>query len=1445
MDPKININTASVRELARAKGIGQKSAEKIVKARETKGPFESVVELYDLNISKGILDVFLRDRDVSVGDDVHEDVSLSRRITLKNPKDSQCCFKEYVIHVSFTVLRTDEQGNVRYDPVLRSLSVVENNSAVFGYDPQEEFGQELTIIVRAPNGEILRRLERTPSDFLNADTLIEVCPSTAILSPATTVNPFNEKLKGRVIDLNGKAPLDDTQVILFASKVADPEEGDFAAISVAVTESEGYFAMGHPGETWSAAYAFIGVKGGKQVPVRLEDASEAGGTLPKHLLLVVEPGAELPSPCDEDGCRDLQFKAAKQALEEFPYQTVVRTTEPEIQASVVEEEERVVLSEPVTGMWQRYVALSPNQKTAGAAAGSSEDTLAMKKSEPSTNEEAPDVSGQIKVRKSVLSRFLNLYGSLSQNNAGSLLEMERDASLNDLAKTGPRLPKMGRVLLGADHAVDWDDEPTIYQAVSVSHGHLLYFKQEWIADGYSLGDLLYSLPLAPGQKKQIVVFDWERRESAANMQSLDYQESLHNALSRDRDINEIAKGSVQEHVSAGSESTTWGFGGGIGAWATNGAVGVLAGFAGGRAGSEASSWQNASRQAASSSMQRLRDRTVQSSNALRSQRSTVIQSVSQGERFEVQSESVANYNHAHALTIQYFEVLRHFKVQHRLADVRECLFVPLMMSLFERDKALRWREILSPFLLNRRLRKGFAAMERIKNHYEGSNLPEGSYAAEEVTHLEGEFKIRFLLTRPQDDDEGAFLDVNWHWLRWLFGMSGQQFHRLYLEREERRDEIFLERIGAKVASKISASLGLSAVLNSNSSAVPLNTDFTLVSGFENDRPLTVTVRFGGNLPSMKREDISSLVLSDKIHGYDDLATGGESGVPGVGEGDAVPISALLPAGSRIVVESGWMRYRTGHSTGYLFRNGRIRDDLHDGVGIATPTTSRELRDPRKEDLELAANLRDHLNDNLEYYHRAIWMNMDSERRFLLLDGIIAPGCKANGRSVASVVENKVIGIVGNCLVLPVAPGFQLDPTYEPEMVNAETGEVVSLMAYYNPEPMDPICVSVPTKGVFAEAVLGRCNSCEKIEEDRYWRWNEAPIPDSPTDIQPIATDSRRTDPPSGDAKDFPAPMINLQNAPAAPDPTGLGAVLELLSKPEVFRDMTGLSQTQQNALAAFQQTMKSAEAFGKNSLGLTSLAGQMQMSEKGTDKAISRIQKALQQDLISEEEAGQLTKRALESGMPDAPEKAPDSITRSPEIREAIGHASESPSSEIDVSGADGETVSIRGGGLQSFDIRYDVPLIPQMSTLTCWAAGAAMLVAWRENMSVDPNEVADAAGYWAQYNIPLSPQDTHMFQVWGLSPEPAQTYTIEAFKNLVEAYGPLWVASAEPSPHIRVVTGISGDGTPSGTTVYVNDPEPVGTGSRHTETFQQFEAKQRSLAATELTVQGIYVAHL
>jgi hypothetical protein len=184
------------------------------------------------------------------------------------------------------------------------------------------------------------------------------------------------------------------------------------------------------------------------------------------------------------------------------------------------------------------------------------------------------------------------------------------------------------------------------------------------------------------------------------------------------------------------------------------------------------------------------------------------------------------------------------------------------------------------------------------------------------------------------------------------------------------------------------------------------------------------------------------------------------------------------------------------------------------------------------------------------------------------------------------------------------------------------------------------------------------------------------------------------------------------------------------------------------------------------------------------------------------------------------------------------------------------------------------VELVPQTSNVSCWAAGTAMLVGWRDLVVILPQDIAEGVGYWAQYhNIKYSgkyfnrtglpPDDLNMFEVWGLVPETKLTFTVEEFANLLDRYGPLWVATAEDlvgrgntNPHIRVITGIKGDGTPNGTKLYINDPwdkrkrkfSIPNSGAIYTETYAEFLRKQKILQDKEIKkenlVNSIYVAH-
>jgi hypothetical protein len=156
----------------------------------------------------------------------------------------------------------------------------------------------------------------------------------------------------------------------------------------------------------------------------------------------------------------------------------------------------------------------------------------------------------------------------------------------------------------------------------------------------------------------------------------------------------------------------------------------------------------------------------------------------------------------------------------------------------------------------------------------------------------------------------------------------------------------------------------------------------------------------------------------------------------------------------------------------------------------------------------------------------------------------------------------------------------------------------------------------------------------------------------------------------------------------------------------------------------------------------------------------------------------------------------------------------------------------------------YKVPLIPQPTGMSCWAASIAMILSWKRNQSILPRTIAANVGglnYMPQFQTQgLGPNDRYILGVNGFELEAPQCYTLESVNSLMTAHGPLWVASADPAPHIRVVTGIAGN------MLSVNDPLPVGVGAQYKRPFMTFFGKMETLGSRELNQPSpVYVAYL
>jgi hypothetical protein len=1268
------------------------------------------------------------------------------------------------------------------------------------------------LIVTSPAGNAIAERDIAASDIGQAVT-VKVTPVPPVTLPEGR-DPFEgvrTRITGRVLRTTGDAAAEGLPVVLWGS--ADPNETPRALVNAA-TVTAGYFSADWPSDRLVQAFATVsGLDAGA---VSLEDER-----LPRRVILVLDLAESTAPPtpdCDcetatprtpdqEDlvanpeafstdlGGKCVDFTTPNRVLEEFTFFAVVRTTQPDVKGLTMDLP--AALPKPIV---KRLLEIAQRAELVQSASAPRGVSLADARLRPEVVSEMLTGPGRLTSDRLALAAQVSRF-----HNASSLI--------NGALFTGtPRGP------VTASNAIDWDATATTYQAISVAHGHLLTLRQVWRADGYSLGDLLYSLPLAPCQKKQIATIDWDRRAVTARMESRTAVESLQATISRDRDISEIITTTLTESMRGGSKAKTWAAGGGFGAF-----IGPLViGGGGGASGASSTAWQNSARDVAGSSLQQVRDRTLQAASSTRSQRSTIVQTVRQGETMRVQTEVVANHNHCHAVTMEYFEVLRHFQVSHELSDVQECLFVPMAVTYFNGDRALRWRESLMSALRRPELAGGFEALERAQSNWANADYPLARYADEEVRYLDGEFHIAFDLPRPADTEDTHQFDaaqwVPYHGLLTLADSTETQpqaAQRIWitflgLERPENRDRVWNTQLAPRIAQRLVNQFRYELILDNNASQ-PVEMDTTLVSRFRQGAALLVSIRPENATPSVVRARIKTF---------------------------RVTTAASLPVGGRVLVERGSVRYRTDHLSRALFNDYRVNNDLSsiDRVDVSVSLDSFEKSNPRARDRDLAEQLLDHLNSNVEHYLQATWMLMDRNKRYILLDSVPAPG--ANGKSVASVCENRVLGIVGNCLVLPVAPGYHLDPTFK------DSDRATLFDAYRPTTPIPPIRVSVPTRGVFAEAVMGACNSCETPDETRFWRWEEAPCPDDPPRIQDVSTESRAAGEPTLTSTPFASPLVRIQNAPDLPAPTSLAAAMELIGTPNLFKDITGLDLNQQNAAAAFTSALDTAQFFGGRAADLA----QQKFLNKDMDRTLQAIADAKKKGLIDDKGAEELAQQVLLGSVGDR-QSEQGRPTSSAAVQRFLDRTASSASGQVNVNRPEG-SVSVKSGddsGRVDFKVEPVVPFIRQPDLLTCWAAAAAMMYAWRHGEMASIEEILERLSVrWSEMfkgkqPIPNS-QLPDLMQDLGLVAEGPASYLPRGIERLLKT-GPLWVVTDEDMTtngmtHAQIVTGISGDGTPENTRVLSNDPSHD---KPREEVFREFQAR---LEATDVLNTGFGIYH-
>jgi Papain-like cysteine protease AvrRpt2 len=1387
----------------------------------------------------------------------------------------------YDLFVEYTDRDAIQTKTIKYRWDNFTNEPITNNTQIFNFfNNNNRFvllanqANSVTVTLRLFDNTVLQRQTFDGLDLEGLGNIHFEVDLYKIVQPENSTTPtpdsVDRKLKGKVLELSGKCSLKNLTVIVQAKE----RETDliWKVVGSAITSNVGDFVMKYPGGVFAKAQALVSLTPDSPVdiPVFTDTAHvDAKQTISNEFLFLLLKDADC-EPKDKTEKGDCEC-------------------EPDDRIARLPSHEDLINSDKFSqdlGGGSCVNLTTPNR------------TLSETVHYAIVRTSEPDVANYV-LEKEVASDSTN----------------PTDFNKN---KTTFRLSdgqKIERQSVDFGNPIRWQDDPannnslTIYQAVQVAHGHLLTYKTAWKADGYSLGDMVYSLPLAPGQKKQIVINELKRTLEGSQQQILSQRESLSASIVNDRGIIDNLSGSIRESTRGRSSASTGGVSAGLGLGFIGPVSGIL-GVSGGFANSRSTASQDNARTVTQSFSEVLRNSITQSANSYRELNGTIIETVSESQQFSTTSEVVANHNHCHALTILYFEVLRHYAVYQELVQVEECIFVPLLMTNFTSENIYQWRDVLAENLLARPsstylttllgenpLLKAFDANERIKTNYSTVDYPVGAYDDEKISYLKGTLNLRVNFQRPKTkydrikslpivnrtitSEEFDFATLRKSvmvaavtgGLSLLFG--GANATKTDAEQIKVKAELFDQFMQMDANFETVPPAQCIRVRRFNSLSLNILGVSINISGedfFENgtnDRTQWETyaglLGYTGDVNSPAVYKMLDYYFKDRlISEWDDifykdiLPVVFERILDGIGlENFALDLTPLskYQGGERVIVvnlygltqskrnelplainftvanndarilkdfitfivENANLYYSTPHYNGILF-GGYIGADLLDGATISIPESADEKRNPRIEDIFIVNELITHLNSNLEYYNKVLWYSLDPDRKYLLLDGFnievfndLAGGIV--NQSLASVVKNELIGIAGNSLIFPVAAGVNLDrrniiiqqPDVEAGNSNP-TQSALDLFEHYKPlTPPPPYRISVPTRGVYAEALQGACNACEKVDPDTAQDWDKFK-PDEPTAISPVTVGVPTPTAFNPQFKEFATPIVNIQNAPAAPAPgAGLAGLSELLGKSDIFKDITGLTENQKNAMQTYLSNQENAKAFAE-------VAKEMTMQGHNTAHA-DKIQDSINNSNLSDEVKAKLTKDHIQQ-MIDGGESKKAEIEKEkqsqPSLTGAVVNAAEKGQSveaeNIDITTGKSEKIKIEG---KPNPFGFKVKNIPFVSQIPkdngCWAAAATMMVSWRDN-KVTPYSIPAVLAMAGQEYVDKFQNDNLLLasekedfitslNMVGIEPDETEKFTLESYMQMLKKYGPLWIttdsnAGESFSPHARILIG-------------------------------------------------------
>ncbi len=683
-----------------------------------------------------------------------------------------------------------------------------------------------------------------------------------------------------------------------------------------------------------------------------------------------------------------------------------------------------------------------------------------------------------------------------------------------------------------DFFEDLEERPqNVPKASSLGLGYVAKMRSTAVHAGLSLGRLIYSLPLAPGEEQRIVVSEQRETLTVRERESLSFSEQQEFEENRDTSfdstfnsaLNELIQGSSRFNTE--SETTSKGGSGGFGIGIGGFIGGLFGGVAGGGGWTKATSSssssgsssasQNTSRSFLADTHEAFSASLERSAAVKRRSTRTSVRTATVTDRRSASTKFIANRNHCHAMTMQWFEVLRDFSIESRIEGVQLVIFVPMQLIRFRRaGQPQNLPPVVSRALLMHRYGSLLRHASTLKKEFRGRRRRRTA-----LKLLEEFASDPF--AQPQNQ-AGTAQDIV------SFKASG-----VFMSNDD---------ISASIITKDGERVGPVPLVGSpvdidNLYELPAeNRENMIVRLADTRRNTTHTTTYAGSLAlprSVEHSDIARVELRRRTGRFAySFFTGNEPiTLPGIlgqiikdGSFDADNLNRATRSLERtlntsltsaefddLIGSPAVTHFSAVINDGQADESTVLEDHSVQFLPPSLPYPVSEVADIlSRRDLKRIEEMYQHVVSNTVAYSRSVWESMTDEERAILLErftiGVPEGGLEDASSEIPllSAVANRVLGFYGNAMIMP----FHIPPDLS-DRLELTTGDIQDSLLRFHREDFRPPkrTISLPTRGLLGEAVLGRCNSCEEIDHRRFWNWQDSPTPPATGDAPVLPGDS--------------------------------------------------------------------------------------------------------------------------------------------------------------------------------------------------------------------------------------------------------------------------------------------------------------------------------------------------